>query len=176
MTFADNNFMSKQKGFIEVAVIGSFVFFLVFMTFIYWFIAQPYRMSGNSQVPTLVNGEYFIVTKFNQEFNRGDIVVFRNPQDMSQDFVKRIIAVPGDKIKIASGEMVLNGEKIKESYLKEDKKTDARGTITEGQEVLVPNDHFFLLGDNREFSADSREYGFIRKDSIIGKYWFSYYK
>jgi signal peptidase I len=168
--------MSKQSGFIEVAVIGSFVFLLSAVTFIYWFVAQPYRMSGNSQLPTLVNGEYFMVKKYDREFKRGDIVVFKNPQDKSQDFVKRIIALPGDKIKIASGEAYINGTAITESYLKEAKKTKGRAAISEGQEVLVPSQQFFLLGDNREFSADSRDYGFINKNEIIGKYWFSYYK
>ncbi len=168
--------MQKARGFIEVPVIGGLVLLLMFITGIYWFVAQPYRMSGSSMVRTLVNGEYFMVNKLDHDYKRGDIVVFRNPEDDAQDFVKRIIAIPGDKIKIASGEVYISGFKEEDIYLKETGKTKARGLLAEDQEVLVPEDEYILLGDNREFSIDSRDYGNIKKDAIIGKYWFSYYK
>ena len=168
--------MKKEAGFIEVAVVGGFVLLLALITGIYWFVAQPYRMSGSSQVPTLVNGEYFMVNKLDRNYQKGDIVVFRNPQDDSQDFVKRVIAIPGDTIKIASGEAYINNTLLEETYLKEQKKTQARGLLAENQPILVTEGEYILLGDNREFSLDSRDYGFINKDKIIGKYWFSYYK
>jgi signal peptidase I len=168
--------VKKEAGFIEIFFIGGVIIFLFVITFIYWFVAQPYRMSGSSLLPTLVNGEYFMVNKLDREFKRGDIVVFRNPSDDSQDFVKRITAVPGDKIKIASGEAFLNGTPLTEFYLKDAKKTQARGMFIEGEEILVPDGEYIMLGDNREYSVDSRDYGFIKNDQIIGKYWFSYYK
>ncbi len=168
--------MSKQAGFIEVAVVGGFVVLLTFITGIYFFVAQPYRMSGNSQAPTLVNGEYLMVNKLDRNYQTGDIVVFRNPTDDSQDFLKRIVASAGDKIKISQGEFYINGIKATELYLKQPGKTKPGEKIAEDQEIEVPADSFFLMGDNREYSADSRTYGFIKKDKIIGKYLFSYYK
>lgn len=168
--------MKNQTGFIEIAVVGGTVLLATIATFVYLFLVQPFRMSGSSMMPFLVNSEYFMAQKMDRNYQKGDIVVFRNPQDSSQDFIKRIIAVPGDKIKITQGEVYINGQVLNEPYLKEPMKTFPGKTLPEGQEIEVPAESFFLMGDNREYSADSREYGFINRDTIIGKYWFSYYK
>ena len=170
MTKGDNESMSKQAGFIEVAVIGGFVLLLTFITAFYFFIAQPYRMSGNSQAPTLVNGEYLMVNKFDRNYQRGDIIVYRNPADDDQDFLKRIVAIPGDKIKITQGKFYINGNEATESYLKEPNKTNPGKQVMEDQEIEVGADSYFVMGDNREFSLDSRDHGTIKKDKIIGKY------
>jgi signal peptidase I len=168
--------MRSQSGFIEVIVIGGTVILAAIATFAYLFLFQPFRMSGSSMMPYLVNSEYFMAQKIDRNYHNGDIVVFINPRDNRQMLVKRIIAVPGDKIKLAGSEVYLNGQKLNESYLKEPLKTYPGKAIQEGQEFDVPADSFFMMGDNREYSADSREYGFINKANIIGKYWFSYYK
>jgi signal peptidase I len=158
--------MQRQSGFIEVAVIGSFVLLLAAITFIYWFIAQPYRMSGNSQIPTLVNGEYLMVNKLDRNFQRGDIIVYRNPADYDQDFLKRIVAIPGDKIKISQGKLYINGNETFESYLKEQNKTNPGKQVIADQEIEIPADAYFVMGDNREFSLDSRDHGSIKKGCL----------
>ena len=114
------------------------------------FIFEPYKVEGTSMYPTLFNQERLIVNKFGyflDDPKRNEIVVFRYPKDESRDFIKRVIAVGGDTVEMRDGAVLINGKKIDEPYTW---KEDPKGLN------LVPKDHIFVLGDNRNNSEDSR--------------------
>ncbi|MCX7781868.1 MAG: signal peptidase I, partial [Negativicutes bacterium] len=126
-----------------------------------------YMVEGPSMRPTLVNSERLVVNKFIYRFRqpeRGEILVFRYPRDPSRDFIKRVIAVPGDTIEIKDGRVFVNGQLQNETYILE---------RTRGSYPLstVPAGHVFVMGDNRNNSEDSRfkDVGFVPYDLIKGK-------
>ena len=128
------------------------------------------RVDGFSMIPTLQNGEYILVNKLAYKTgqpNRGDIIVFRLPGDESQDLIKRVIGLPGDKVKVSDGAVTINGEKLEEPYI-------AQNPLYFG-EWTVPADNLFVLGDNRNDSRDSHQWGMLPFENIIGKsvviYW-----
>ncbi|MBM2811566.1 MAG: signal peptidase, partial [Chloroflexi bacterium] len=99
---------------------------------------------------------------------RGDIVVFRFPQQPDKDFIKRIIAVPGDTVEVRAGRVYLNGDLQDEPYIR-------RGATYERQSQVVPDGNYFVLGDNRPNSSDSHVWGYVPADNLIGKAWFAYW-
>ncbi len=161
-----------------VDFIQTLVVFAAIGSFIYWQIAQPHKVSGLSMFPNFHDGDYIVTNKISYKFDppkRFDIVVFKNPRDKSQDFIKRIIGLPGDRFKISNDGIVLNGSALQEPYLQSDIKTDPGSTIKENEEVTVPPDQYLVLGDNRTHSSDSRDWGFITKEEIIGKVFLRYW-
>lgn len=147
---------------------------------VYVFFAQPFQIAGNAMVPNYVDGQYYLVNKMAYRTNeptRGDVIVFRSPQNAEKDLTKRVIGVPGDIVSIQNGMVYLNGQVLDESaYIKGEVQTYGGEFLKEGESVTVPENHYFVLGDNRPFSSDSREWGFVSKKSIIGKMAFCYYK
>jgi signal peptidase I len=99
---------------------------------------------------------------------RGDVVVFRYPRDPSRDFIKRIIGVPGDTVSIANGVVSVNGTVLEENYIN-------GGANTDMETKVVPEGSYFVMGDNRPNSSDSRNWGFVPEENIIGKAMFSYW-
>lgn len=161
-----------------VEFIQTLVIFLAIASAIYWQIAQPHKVSGSSMVPNFHNGDYIITDKLTYKFSepkRGDVIVFKNPRNMSEDFIKRIIGLPGDKVKVENGQVFLNDKLLNQPFLASNVVTSPNAFLQEGVDTLVPEDHFIVFGDNRPNSSDSREWGFIRKDEIIGRvilrYW-----
>lgn len=153
------------------------VVFAAIGTAIYWLVAQPHKVSGSSMFPNFKNGDYIITDKITYRVSdprRGDIVVFKNPKDETQDFIKRILGVPGDHIKVQSGKIVLNGEELNEPYLN-NVVTNPGSFLREGQEFTVEAGHYITIGDNRPASSDSREWGQITRAEIIGKVFFRYW-
>ncbi|OGE32140.1 signal peptidase I [Candidatus Daviesbacteria bacterium RIFCSPHIGHO2_01_FULL_44_29] len=145
---------------------------------IYWQIAQPHKVSGLSMFPTFHNNDYIITNKIGYKFNqpkRGDIVVLTNPRDLSEAFIKRIIGLPEDRVKVQEGHVYINGEKLVESYLASTSSTPPGAFLTEGSEVFVPEGSFIVLGDNRTASSDSREWGFVPRQDIIGQVFLRYW-
>lgn len=131
------------------------------------FIVEPYLVSGTSMVPTLQNRERLLVNKFIYFVNepkKGEIVVFKYPSDTNRDFIKRVIATGGDTIEMVDGKVFVNGKQIKEPYIKEPFHSNYR-------KVVVPKDHIFVMGDNRNNSEDSRfsDVGFVPDSLIKGK-------
>jgi len=140
---------------------------VVLAFFIRYFIVELYMVEGPSMQPTLRTGERLVVNKFIYRFKapeRGDVLVFRFPKDPSRDFIKRVIAVPGDTIEIKDGRVFVNGELQNEKYILE----QTRGSYPLS---TVPSDHIFAMGDNRNNSEDSRfaDVGFVPYDLIKGK-------
>ena len=135
--------------------------------FIRQFIVELYVVEGPSMRPTLASGERLIVNKFIYSFRspaRGEILVFRYPRDTSKDFIKRVIAVPGDTIRIADSKVFVNNILLKENYILE----PTKGSYPE---VTVPAGRYYVLGDNRGNSEDSRfqDVGMVPLKLIKGK-------
>jgi len=128
------------------------------------------RVDGGSMMPTLTNGELVIVNKLIYrlgEPKRGDIIVFYFPVDPSQEFIKRVIGLPGDQVSIHKGVITINGQRLEEAYLSVNTSYEGDWTVAEGQ--------LFVLGDNRNNSLDSRNWGTVPMDYVIGKAFFIYW-
>jgi len=136
-------------------------------------------------IPNFENGQYLLteMVTYNllrREPKRGDVIVFRSPQQPQLDFIKRIIALPGEKIKLQNGDVFIinkdnpQGFLLNEPYIVKEAKTYGRRTIKDG-EIFPANEGYILLGDNRERSSDSREWGTVSKTEIIGKVWVRYW-
>jgi signal peptidase I len=158
---------------IETVVVALAIFVLV-----YFFLVQPHQVTGNSMLPNFEHGEYLLTEKVTYRFSppkRGDVIVFKAPHDQQKDFIKRVVGLPREKIKITQGEVYVNDEKISESYLDQGAVTLPKSFVRENEEILIPLDEYFVLGDNRQHSSDSREWGTVRKNLIIGKAWLVYW-
>jgi len=137
-------------------------------------VAQPFIVSGSSMVPSFENGEYLIVDEFSYHFRepqRGEVIIFRFPQNPSKFFIKRIIGLPREKVEIEDNSIRIynkefpEGMTIKESYLE-------NTPATENDMVMIlEKDEYFVLGDNRTMSSDSRIWGALEKDLVIGRAW-----
>jgi signal peptidase I len=146
---------------------------------VYMFLFRPFEVKGSSMFPNLQDGEYLITNIIGLKIsnpNLGDVVVFKAPNEPDKDFIKRVIGVPGDKVMIKEGNVYLNGKLLDESkYLKDEVETYGGSFLSEGVSVTVPQGYFFVLGDNRSYSSDSREWGFVPKKNIIGSSFFIYW-
>jgi signal peptidase I len=141
--------------------VGSYLFFS-------HFVVQSVRVSGTSMVPTLADADCFFVNRFASLFSspqRGDIVVLKDPTDKSCA-VKRVIGIAGDTVELRSGAVYVNGQRLKESYLPAGTKTYPFDTLK--QTVHCGANQFFVLGDNRFYSSDSRCYGPVAGGAILG--------
>jgi signal peptidase I len=146
---------------------------LAISAFIIIFLYQPVKVEGTSMMPSLADQERIFVNKFVyrlEPIERGDIVVFRYPYDPTKSYIKRVIGMAGDRIRIDSGQVYVNGEALGESYVPPEY-TDAR-TLSE---VVVPANSYFVLGDHRSMSDDSRNFGPVNQSFIYGKAVFGYW-
>ena len=156
-------------------IVWAFVLAMIIRTFI----VQAFRIPSGSMIPTLEVGDRVLVAKFWNWFfepSRGYLYVFRYPVDRDRDFVKRVIAVPGDVVDIKGGVVYINGEPTDEPYVKNhDTFTMRPNHIFPEVPFTVPEDKYFMLGDNRGNSQDSRFWGFASKEDLRGpvfcRYW-----
>ncbi|MBU4285123.1 signal peptidase I [Patescibacteria group bacterium] len=133
-----------------------------------YFLIQPFFVNGASMEPNFQDGDYLIVDEISYRFDapeRGDVVIFRYPLDPSQFFIKRVIGLPGESIKVEDGKIFINGKALDESEYLED--IDTVGSV----EIKLAEDEYFVLGDNRQASSDSRKWGEVDKKFIIGRAW-----
>jgi signal peptidase I len=140
--------------------------------FIIFFLYQPVRVEGTSMLPRLEDQDRLFINKFAYrvgDIQRGDVVVFLYPHDHSKSYIKRVIALPGDKLRIEQGHVYVNGRRILEPYVPE-RFTDDR---SEAQTVLPANE-YYVMGDHRSISSDSRDFGPVDRDLIYGKAAFVY--
>ena len=147
--------------------IGSIVIAVVLAMLIRTFIVELYVVDGPSMRPTLESEERLVVNKFIYRFHppqKGEILVFQYPRDPSRDFIKRVIATPGDTVEIHEGRVLVNDQLLTEDYILEK-------TRSEYPKSTVPEGHVFVMGDNRNNSEDSRfaDVGFVPYDLIKGK-------
>ncbi len=146
---------------------------LAISAFIIIFLYQPVKVEGTSMMPGLEDQERIFVNKFVyrwEPIERGDIVVFRYPRDTSKSYIKRVIGVAGDRIRIENGQVVVNNRALDEDYVPSEY-ADARSY----PEVVVPANSYFVLGDHRTMSNDSRDFGPVNERFIYGKAVFGYW-
>ena len=146
---------------------------LAISAFIIIFLYQPVKVEGTSMMPELVDQERIFVNKFVyrlEPIERGDIVVFRYPYDPSKSYIKRVIGMAGDRIRIDAGQVYVNGEALVETYVPQEF-TDVRTF----PEVVVPANSYYVLGDHRSMSDDSRAFGPVNQSFIYGKAVFGYW-
>jgi len=151
----------------EVAetVLLTVVIFVVINT-----LTSRFRIEGPSMNPTLHEGQYLIINKIIYKLHapeRGDIVVFHHPQNSARDLIKRVVGLPGEEIQIREGRVYIDGILLEEPYLAYPGGRSARYTLGA--------DQFYVLGDNRPNSDDSRSWGALEKSQIVGKVWVSYW-
>jgi len=146
---------------------------LTISAFFIIFLYQPVKVEGTSMMPGLEDQERIFVNKFVyrwEPIQRGDIIVFRYPRDTSKSYIKRVIGVAGDRVRIENGQVYVNNDAVDEDYVPSDY-TDARSY----PEITVPPNSFFVLGDHRTMSQDSREFGPVNERFIYGKAVFGYW-
>jgi len=147
---------------------------LAVSAFVIVFLYQPVKVEGGSMMPSLTNKERIFVNKFVyrlEPIERGDIVVFRYPRDPSLSFIKRVIGVPGDRIRIDDGQVYVNGHALEEDYLFP-AFVDREQSFAE---IVIPPHNYFVMGDHRNMSDDSRDFGALDAGYIYGKASFVYW-
>ena len=142
------------------------------------FIYQPVKVEGTSMMPTLTDQERIFINKFTYRFGfgsvaRGDTVVFWYPQDTSKSYIKRVIGVPGDRIRVEGGLVYVNGTPLQESYVPPENRDS--NSWRDGEEQVIPEGRYFVLGDHRNQSSDSRMWGYVPRENIYGKAVFVYW-
>jgi len=162
-----DNEEKKSSGNEALEWIEAIVIAVVAAFLIRYFIFEPIKVEGSSMVPTLEDGDMLIVDKLSYRFHEpehGDIVIFKYPGDMSENFVKRVIAVAGDEIKVENGKVYVNGQQLEENYI-------AASPELGFPDSVVPEGTICVLGDNRNASKDSRDpqVGFIPLENVVGK-------
>jgi len=148
---------------------------VVIAVFVILFLYQPVKVEGTSMMPSLVDQERIFINKFVYRFGwsdvqRGDMVVFWFPQDPSKSYIKRVIGLPGDRVRIDFGQVYLNGRPLIEPYVPD----EFRDRFS-SPETVVPPDKYYVLGDHRSSSNDSRSWGPVHRRNIFGKAVFVYW-
>jgi signal peptidase I len=141
--------------------------------FIILFLYQPVRVEGTSMLPMLKDQDRLFINKVAYRvgpIDRGDVVVFLYPHDQTKSYIKRVIALPGDDIRIEHGRVYVNGAQLEEKYVPT-RYTDDRSK----PEMVVPQDEYFVMGDHRSISSDSRDFGPVERELIYGKAAFVYW-
>jgi signal peptidase I len=144
---------------------------IVIAVLINLFLAQATRVYGHSMEPNLHTDQRLVVEKVTYRLRsprRGDVVVLRMPERGPELLIKRVIALPGETISISNGSVFVDGQRLEEPYL-------ARETKGNMVSLTVPEGHVFVMGDNRGASNDSRVFGAVPLDQVVGRAWFSYW-
>lgn len=165
----------SRSFFVELAEI---LLLAVGLYIVITFAIQTVHVIGSSMVPTLNDNDYVLATKLDLRFttpSRGDIVILKDPFDNSQDFVKRVIGLPGDRLRISNGRVFINGSQLQEPYLPNNDPwvTNANWPADNADPngFLIPAAHYFVMGDNRNHSSDSRMFGPIAFNQIESRAW-----
>jgi signal peptidase I len=159
--------------FFEITIICTLVFIIM-----YFFVGQLLEVTGDSMYPTFHDKEQIIAEKISvkvKDLKRGEILIFEHPQEKGRLLIKRLIGLPGETIKIKNGKVYINGSELSESYLASNVTTEGQNYLKEGLDYTVPDDSYVMMGDNRLKSTDSREWGFVSKELIVGRGVIVYY-
>ncbi len=158
------NLLSVLVDILETLLLSVVLFFLINA------VSARIKIDGSSMEPNLHHGEFVIVSKINYRFGepeRGDVVVFDFPRNITQEYIKRIIGLPGEQIRVEGGKVFINGVLLTEPYLKMEPRYEG--------EWVVPESTLFVLGDNRNNSSDSHTWGIVPMENVIGEalliYW-----
>ncbi|MBW7956197.1 signal peptidase I [Patescibacteria group bacterium] len=163
---------------IETVVIALSIFLIVYL-----FVASPHQVNGQSMVPNFQSGEFVLSDKVSYRVNnpkRGDIVVFHAPEAANCpkgtgcDFIKRVLGLPGETIEVHDNAIWVNGQQLEEPYIPAEYET-LPGNATKEKSIFLGANEYFVVGDNRPYSSDSRAWGPITKNDIVGKALFRYW-
>ncbi|WP_297216451.1 signal peptidase I [uncultured Desulfovibrio sp.] len=154
------------------------------------FVVQSFKIPSESMMNTLLVGDYLLGEKFTyglkipftditvyegRDPQRGEVVIFAYPKDPSLDFIKRIVGIPGDVIEVRNKQLYRNNEPVQESYARFTDPDNIFGVRDDFGPVTVPEGHYFMMGDNRDNSQDSRFWGFVSRDAIRARAWRIYW-
>ncbi|MBI4085506.1 MAG: signal peptidase I [Candidatus Liptonbacteria bacterium] len=159
-------FFSSVLEIIEVTAVAFAAVFLIRS-----YIVQPFLVSGSSMVPTFSDGDYLLIDELTYRFRapeRGEVVVFRYPKNESVYFIKRVIGLPGEKVQINKSQITVFNEENRNGIVLDEKYLSENSAIPGDGEFKVPEDSYFVLGDNRAYSYDSRNWGVLPKSDIVG--------
>lgn len=152
-------------------VVETLLFTLLIYALIRTFLFENYRVVGTSMVPTLEDGQFLVVNKLGYRLHppqRGDIIVFQDPYSPDRKLIKRVIGLPGDSIEIQAGQVLVNDQVLDEPYLEDAGDSSRAATV-------LPEGEYWVMGDNRDNSSDSRSWGTLPQTRIVGKAWLSYW-
>jgi signal peptidase I len=167
---ADQEPISRTKSAFR-EVVETIVFTLLIYFLVRTFLFENYRVVGTSMFPTLEDNQFLVVNKLVyrlHEPQRGDIIVFRDPQDKGRKLIKRVMGLPGDVLEIRQGQVFINARRLEEPYIPD----PARYSRPPSS---IPDGQYFVLGDNRNNSSDSSSWGTLPRENIVGKAWLSYW-
>jgi signal peptidase I len=171
----DENRKIKAKRYIKYIILDVLIAAVVSILLI-TYVASAYKIEGHSMYKTLIDQERIIISKLavkGNNINRYDIVVIHKPDEPKRSIIKRIIGLPGEIIEIKKGDVYINGKLLYEPYLRIEK--DIMFRAIGMKPLLIPGGHFFVMGDNRPISQDSRAFGPVTSSSIYGKTIFRYW-
>ena len=154
------------------------VVFMAMLVMVYLFLFSPQEINGESMFPTFYDKELLITNKIIYKLKapkRGDVVIFKSPRNKDIDYIKRVIALPGETIMLKNSSYYINNQKLPEPYLESTVVTSAGTFLKEGLPFTVPDGTYFVSGDNRPHSSDSREFGPIPVGDFIGQALFRYW-
>lgn len=170
----NKSFFSEIKDF-SLETIKIVVISLVIIIAVRTYVMQPFFVSGKSMEPNFHDGDYLIVDEISyriDEPKRGDVIIFRYPKNPKEFFIKRIVGLPGEKIEIENNKIVIyNNENQNGIILDEDIYIPLDTKTTGSYSAILKNDEYYVLGDNRNASADSRMWGVLEEHFIVGKAW-----
>lgn len=173
----------KQLGSFLLDIFETLVIALSIFLIVYLFLMQPHQVNGQSMIPNFESGDYVLTDKVSYrlgEPKRGDVVVFHAPsgancpEGTGCDFIKRVVGLPGESIEVKNSQIFVNSEPLGEVYIPDEFQTEA-GNFTKNHSVSLGSNQYFVVGDNRPHSSDSRVWGPIDKSMIVGKAFFRYW-
>lgn len=170
--YTENQTVSKTGGHMLGEIIESVAIAVILAIVIRVFLFQPFYIPSGSMEPTLMINDRIIVSKLNYRItdpDRGDVIVFKYPVNPKRDFIKRVIGLPGETVQITDSKLYVDGKLLEQPFLPHGLTYGDFGPIT------VPEDQYFMMGDNRNNSEDSRVWGTLPRDNIIGKAVFVYW-
>ncbi len=173
---------SGWKTWVKIVITAVYLLFVfivlpILFVIFYAFVLRPYAINGQAMHPNFQNGEYVAAQVYspNSPIKRGDVAIY-STDSQGPDLVKRVIGLPGETISLINSQVYINGEMLDESlYLSPEVETYGGEFLQEGEVVLVPENSYFLMGDNRSFSSDSRNTGFISREDIVALPKFCYW-
>ena len=171
------NKRSEEGGFWNIVkeVFSIVVISLIIVIPIRYFLVQPFVVKGKSMEPNFSNQQYLVINELDYRLHfpsRLDVIVFKYPNDPSEYYIKRVIGLPGEKIEINSGQVVIYNTDHPDGQVLDESAYLPAGTVTKPDMIVqLDTDEYFVLGDNRDESSDSRFWGTLPSDLIIGKVW-----
>ncbi len=172
----EETFKDKLYGWVKDIAIALIIALIIRALFV-----QAFRIPSGSMIPTLLIGDHILVEKVTYRFReprRKEVIVFKFPLDPSKDYIKRVIGLPGDTVRIVNKQVYINGKRLVEPYVQHTDPTVLPASVSPRDNygpVKVPPHKFFVMGDNRDNSFDSRFWGFVPEKNIVGRAFIIYF-